>query len=182
MNRPALERKSSRRRELMAAAFGCFVQYGYAKTVFEDVARKAGVSRSLLYSYFKDKKDLFLSVVKDCLDDARRRSDVVLGSRAPDREKLLQVMEIWCVELYAMGADSPHGGELLDEGTRAWEEVGVKYKEYLVRALARFVGGSEVSELIVLSVKGLQADRPSVLVLRRRIRLLAELGWQRRKT
>jgi AcrR family transcriptional regulator len=177
---PGPGRKGIRRRELLSAAQRCFIQYGYAKTTFDDVARQAGVSRSLLYAYFKDKNDLFLSVVRDCLDEARRRSDAALASPAGDKDKLLQVLEIWCVELYAMGADSPHGRELLDEGTRAWDEVGVKYMEYLVRALAPFVDGPEVAELLVLSVKGLQADRPSVVRLRRRIRLLAEMGWKRR--
>jgi len=177
---PWQQRKSIRRKEILAAALECFIQYGYAKTVFDDVARKAGVSRSLLYAYFKDKKHLFLSVVHDVLEEQRLQTEAVLESAVNDREKLLKILELWGVERYAQVADSPHGGELLGEGYRAWEEIGKRYMEYLVRVVSGFVGGAEVAELIVLSVKGLQADRPSVLCLRRRIRLLAELGWQRR--
>ena len=177
---PAEERKNIRRQEILAAALECFIQYGFAKTVFDDVARKAGVSRSLLYAYFKDKKHLFLSVVQDVLQELRQETEAVLQSDAGDKDKFLEVLERWGVGLYAKGADSPHGGELLDEGMRAWEEVGVKYKDYLIRVLARFMGGAEAAEFVVLSIKGLQSDRPSVPALRKRVKLLAELCRRRR--
>jgi AcrR family transcriptional regulator len=176
-----LDRKSLRRKAMLGAALECFIQYGLQKTTFEDVARQAGISRSLIYAYFKDKKHLFLSVVKDVLDECRTKTDAVLKSDLPMEERFREVLDLWGVKLYAKGADNPHGSELLEEGLRAWEEVGVKYKQYLIRALARFVGGADAAELIVLSIKGLQSDRPSVPVLRKRIRLLAELGWQGRK-
>jgi AcrR family transcriptional regulator len=175
---PSNERKDIRRKEILSAALDCFVQYGYGKTTFEDVAGKAKVSRSLIYAYFEDKKHLFLSVVKDVLDEHRRMTEQVLKSGSGDHEKFLGILDLWGVKLYAKGADSPHGGELLDEGLRAWEEVGVKYKEYLIRTLAQFVGGTDVAELAILSIKGLQSDRPSVSALRKRIKLLAELSWR----
>jgi AcrR family transcriptional regulator len=178
---PTKERKNIRRREILAAALECWIRYGFAKTVFDDVARKAGVSRSLLYAYFQDKKHLFLSVARDLLDEQRQKTEAVLRSDAGDKRKLQEVLELWSVDLYAKVANSPHGGELLDEGMRAWEEIGVKYNDYLIRALSRFVGGAKVAALLVLSIKGIQGDRPSVPILRKRIRLLAELGWQRRR-
>ncbi|MCX5796310.1 MAG: TetR/AcrR family transcriptional regulator [Elusimicrobia bacterium] len=177
---PAQQRKDIRRQSILAAALECFIQYGLHKTTFEDVSKQAGVSRSLLYAYFKDKRHLFLSVVKDVLDEYRRKTDTVLKSGLGSREKFQEVLGLWGVELYAKGADSPNGGELLDEGLRAWEQVGVKYKEYLIRVLAGFAGGADAAELVVLSIKGLQSDRPSVPVLRKRIGLLAQLAWQRR--
>jgi AcrR family transcriptional regulator len=178
---PIKERRDIRRKEILAAALECFIQYGLQKTTFEDVAGKAGVSRSLIYAYFEDKKHLFLSVVKDVLDEQRQKTDAVLKALLGDEEKFLEVLDLWGVQLYAKGAASPHGGELLDEGLRAWEEVGVKYKEYLIRTLAGFVGSADVAEFIILSIKGLQSDRPAVSTMRKRVRLLADLCWQRRK-
>ena len=40
-------RRDDRRRQILDAAFAVFIQYGYAKTTFEDVARKAEVSATL---------------------------------------------------------------------------------------------------------------------------------------
>lgn len=174
-------RRDDRRREILAAAFECFIQYGHAKTTFDDVARKAEVSRSLLYSYFKDKEDLFLSVARELLDEQRQKTEAVLKSGAGDERMFHEVLELWGLGLYAKVADSPHGRELLGEGYRAWEVIGSKYRDYLIRVLSRFVGASDISELLVLCMKGVQGDHPSVPVLRKRMRLLARLAWNRRE-
>ena len=174
------ERKSARREQILGAALGCFMQYGYAKTACDDVAKAAGVSRSLLYAYFADKKDLFISLVNDMLDRQLAKTRDIFAAKASREEKFLGFLELWGVELYSHVADSPHGNELFDEGNRAWEETGRRHREALVRLLAGLVGGSDRAELIMLSLKGLQADRPSVPVLRKRMRLLAELGWHKR--
>ena len=177
---PAQERKNHRRKEILAAAFECFIQYGHGKTTFEDVAGKAGVSRSLLYAYFEDKEDLFLAVAQDVLAGQRQKTEAVLDSGSAERDKFGEILDLWGVDLYAKVADSPHGGELLGEGYRAWEVIGAKYREYLIQVLARFVGSADVSEILVLCLKGLQGDRPSVPVLRKRTRLLEGLSWKRR--
>jgi len=41
-----------------------FAEKGYAATKVEDVAKRAGVSKGLLYLYFKTKEDLFKAVVR----------------------------------------------------------------------------------------------------------------------
>ena len=174
------DRKDVRRKEILGAAYKVFIQYGYGKTTFDDIAHKAGVSRTLLYAYFDDKKDLFLSVARELLDGQGTKTEAILKSKEADEQKLVGILQLWSVELYADVADSPHGGELLDEGYRAWEQIGVHYKEKIVRAVTPFVGGPDVAEIIILALKGLQADRPSVPVLRKRVKLLAEVGMASR--
>ena len=57
-------RKEERPQEITAAAFATFVEKGYAGTRVEEVAKRAGVSKGLLYLYFKTKEELFKAVVK----------------------------------------------------------------------------------------------------------------------
>lgn len=57
-------RKEERPQEITEAAFATFVEKGYAGTRVEEVAKRAGVSKGLLYLYFKTKEELFKSVVK----------------------------------------------------------------------------------------------------------------------
>lgn len=65
MNEPRYQRrKEDRPAEITAAAFDAFVEKGYAGTRVEEVAKRAGVSKGLLYLYFKTKEELFKSVVK----------------------------------------------------------------------------------------------------------------------
>ena len=57
-------RKEDRPAEITAAAFDAFAEKGYAATRVEEVAKRAGVSKGLMYLYFKTKEELFKSVVK----------------------------------------------------------------------------------------------------------------------
>lgn len=57
-------RKEERPAEITAAAFSAFAEKGYAATRVEEVARRAGVSKGLLYLYFRTKEELFKAVIK----------------------------------------------------------------------------------------------------------------------
>lgn len=57
-------RKEDRPEEITAAALEAFAERGYAATRVDDVAKRAGVSKGLLYLYFKTKEDLFKAVIR----------------------------------------------------------------------------------------------------------------------
>jgi AcrR family transcriptional regulator len=57
-------RKENRPAEITEAAFHAFAENGYEATRVDDVAKRAGVSKGLLYLYFKTKEELFKAVVK----------------------------------------------------------------------------------------------------------------------
>jgi AcrR family transcriptional regulator len=52
------QEKAERRESLLDAAQQVFADKGFEKTSMDDIAEVAGFSRSLLYVYFKDKKDI----------------------------------------------------------------------------------------------------------------------------
>ncbi len=55
-----------RRRQIMDAALRVFSTKGFQKTTNRDIAEAAGgISPGLIYHYFKDKQDLFLSVLRE---------------------------------------------------------------------------------------------------------------------
>ena len=65
MNEPRYQRrKEDRPQEITAAALDAFAEKGYAATRVEEVAKRAGVSKGLLYLYFRTKEELFKSVVR----------------------------------------------------------------------------------------------------------------------
>jgi len=57
-------RKEDRPQEITEAALAAFAEQGYAATRVDDVAKRAGVSKGLLYLYFKTKEELFKAVVR----------------------------------------------------------------------------------------------------------------------
>jgi len=58
-------RKDARPQEIVDAALDMFVEYGFAATRLDDVAKQAGVSKGTVYRYFENKDALFIAVVKE---------------------------------------------------------------------------------------------------------------------
>ena len=78
MSEPRYQRrKEDRPQEITAAALAAFAEKGYAGTRVEEVAKRAGVSKGLLYLYFKTKEELFKAVVKSVVI---RRIDRLIGN------------------------------------------------------------------------------------------------------
>ena len=57
-------RKEDRPQEITEAAFAAFAEKGYAATRVAEVAERAGVSKGLMYLYFRTKEDLFKAVIR----------------------------------------------------------------------------------------------------------------------
>jgi len=65
MQEPRYRRlKEERPQQITEAAFEAFAEKGYAATRVEEVAKRAGVSKGLMYLYFKTKEELFKAVIK----------------------------------------------------------------------------------------------------------------------
>ncbi len=65
MSEPRYQRrKEDRPAEITEAAFETFAEKGYASARVEEVAKRAGVSKGLLYLYFKTKEELFKAVIR----------------------------------------------------------------------------------------------------------------------
>ena len=60
-------RKEDRPAEITEAALAAFAEKGYTATRVDEVAKRAGVSKGLLYLYFKTKEDLFKAVIRSFL-------------------------------------------------------------------------------------------------------------------
>lgn len=61
---PSLSEFSKRKREqIINAALEAFLELGYERTTMNLVAQRAGVIKQTIYSHFRDKEDLFVSVI-----------------------------------------------------------------------------------------------------------------------
>jgi TetR/AcrR family transcriptional regulator len=67
------EEKDRRRNEILDAAEDVFANVGLEKATMDQVARKARLSRALLYVYFEDKADLLMGVCERALIMLRAR-------------------------------------------------------------------------------------------------------------
>jgi len=77
-----LEERDRRRTEIVDAADALYAEAGWDTITMEQVARRARLSRALVYVYFKDKPDLHLALVERALDTLRTRFDAARTGRA----------------------------------------------------------------------------------------------------
>lgn len=78
MSKPRFRRrKDERPAEITEAAFEVFAEKGYAAARVQEVARRAGVSKGLMYLYFKTKEELFKAVIRSVVV---RRVDALLAN------------------------------------------------------------------------------------------------------
>jgi len=76
------EERERRRSEIVAAAEALYAQIGWDAVTMDQVARRARLSRALLYVYFRDKSDLHFALVERALEELRRRFETARAGRA----------------------------------------------------------------------------------------------------
>src|SRR4030095_13425396 len=67
------EEKERRRDEIVEAAEELYRELGWGAVTMDSVARRARLSRALVYVYFKDKQDLHFAIAARALDMLRQR-------------------------------------------------------------------------------------------------------------
>lgn len=60
------EKTKLMKRKILNAAIKEFGEYGYTKTSMNNICKHAGISKGIIYHYFQDKDDLYLTCVKIC--------------------------------------------------------------------------------------------------------------------
>lgn len=66
---PKQERSIEKKNRIIRAGYDLFSEVGYYNTNTAEIAKKAGVSTGIVYGYFKDKRDILLSVLEFYLDE-----------------------------------------------------------------------------------------------------------------
>ena len=149
-------RKEDRPQEITAAAFAAFAEKGFTATKVEEVARRAGVSKGLLYLYFKTKEELFKAVIRSVVaprvDELTRTLDSSdLGAEAFIRGPLLAFMQRLpgsraSIVIRLMISEAPKHPDLVDY---YWDKVASRGLAALRQLLERGVASGEFRESAV---------------------------------
>ena len=157
MGQPRYQRrKEDRPQEITEAAFAAFADKGFAATKVEDVARRAGVSKGLLYLYFKTKEELFKAVIRSVVtprvDELTRTLDSSeLSAEAFIRGPLLAFMKRLpgspaSVVIRLMISEAPKHPDLVNY---YWDNVASRGLGALRQLLERGVASGEFRDSAV---------------------------------
>jgi AcrR family transcriptional regulator len=80
------------REAILRAAAECFRERGYRASTLEDIARRLGMSKASLYTYFRAKEELLAAISRRTIETFTRDLALVLGSPLPPEEKLRRVV------------------------------------------------------------------------------------------
>ncbi len=80
-----------RQKQILDVAVGVFSKKGFARTQVDEIADLAGLGKGTVYRYFKDKKNLFLSVVDRGIESLK---DLALEAMAKEKEPLDKIKKV----------------------------------------------------------------------------------------
>src|SRR6056297_1011972 len=73
-----------RKKEIMSAASELFHEKGYLNTTTQDIIKKVGISRGLLYYHFKSKEDILYQIVEGYLQPLIKRFEKITQNEKLD--------------------------------------------------------------------------------------------------
>ena len=84
-----------RRHEILGKALDVFVNEGFGDVTYQKIADRCGVTRTTLYIYFKNKRDIFNFCIKQFLQTVENNIVEINNDRDISyTEKLIQVMSV----------------------------------------------------------------------------------------
>jgi len=163
-----------RREAIIEAAWTCFLQHGYAKTSLEDVAKRAGLSRPLIYLQFANKRELFGCAIEKMMDKNFDAAKKILNLDIEKKAKLLRIIDAWLLDPLEHLMSSPQGDELFDQALGVTPTVQSTHRERTGQLLAAVIDDAAAADVFRLALKGLITDRPSIETLQARVAVLAD--------
>ena len=91
MQKTASKKTSSKKRDsIIKSALSAFLELGYGGTTMDEVVKRAGGSKASIYKHFKNKEDLFATVIDELV---RHRLQNELNPDDPPDKALLEYAE-----------------------------------------------------------------------------------------
>lgn len=98
------EEKDRRRIEIVEAAEDLYRELGWDAVTMDSVAKRARLSRALVYVYFKDKRDLHFAIAVRAMDTLRIRFEEAAGREKGGLDKVEAIGRAYM----AYGQEFPH--------------------------------------------------------------------------
>jgi len=113
------------RARLFAAASAEFAARGFDDTSVDDIARRAGLNKAMIYYHFDGKRGLYLDILQDLMRAIGDRTGDIAAGTQPPHEKLLAFVDAFSAEAdarphlpFLMVREMADGARRIDDGTK----------------------------------------------------------------
>jgi AcrR family transcriptional regulator len=167
--------EEQRKKDILDAALYCFLHFGYAKTSMDDVAKRAKLSRPLIYLKFKNKEDLLLGLFDHIMSGRVEETEHLVDDISLcKREKLTKAFESLALEPWSKIAGFPMSQEFFSSCSMCEPKSMAKFDKHKLKLVTAILGDKALAEVFVLALDGQMEDLPSTAVLRKRIEILID--------
>jgi AcrR family transcriptional regulator len=163
-----------RKKDILDAALDCFLNFGYSKTSMDDVAKKAGISRPLIYLKFKNKEDLLLGIFDHIMEGRVEEAEKIAKSQMTKFEKLTKMVEVLKIGPWSKISGCPMSQEFFNTCCSLNEKNFEKFQKHKLKILAEILGDKAEAEVFSLAADGLVEDVPSCSILKKRFEILVQ--------
>ena len=152
---------ASRKTQVVEAASGVFLRYGYARTTMADLAGAARLSRPTLYELFPGKDELFSAVIHHLSEKTLQGYRDRLPKLRTTRTRLHGFCGDWGTHGFRLSERHPDAKDLFDFGFPAVREMYEDFIQFLVGVIssephAAKVPLEKVVRNLVFSLSGLK--------------------------
>lgn len=161
-----------RQDHVLDAAFHVFATYGFRRVTMEDIAQKAGLSRTALYQHFRNKEDIFRSLSDRYFRTCVAAMADALAGDGPDEALLAAAFAAKDGPFMEVVLGTPHGQELMDAGFSVAADIAMQAEAAMVAALTDWLaargaeatlGGAQTAAATVFAaLKGLKTSVRSI--------------------
>ncbi len=158
--------EGAKRQLILDAGLTQFAQFGLRKTSMQDIAEQAGISRASVYSYFKNKEEIFRCVSVNVHEGALSKACSILRDPAETvlESRLANALYARHGRFLALVLESPQGAELEDEYSRLCGDVVIGYSKKFNDQLRLCVDLAELSGELDLAGRGLTSDQVATVL------------------
>ena len=90
----------ARKQEIIAQAIRLFAREGYRNVSFRELSEECGVARTVLYRYFRDKRQIFDSAISLVLVRIVQKHTEIVHSKLPAAVRLRQICTVVTATLF----------------------------------------------------------------------------------
>ncbi len=130
------ELQADKKQQILNAVFRCCAHYGYRRTNMEDIAREAGISRTALYYYFRNKEEVFLGLSDWFHDQVMTATNIALSYQGPADLAILKILEARMALFFELVFLSEHGKEIADSNNLMVGPACKQHKQLYLSLLA----------------------------------------------
>ena len=145
-------------------ALDLFIRHGFKRTTMGDIAKATEMSRPALYLLYKNKEEIFRSVIEKHYEEALEKASARVGHAKHLTEKLEAVLRIWVIEPFELVRRSPDARELYECTHSFAMDVRERLMGLLVAQLEEVLEHSPEVDKELLEMRGLSPHSLACMV------------------